>query len=203
MTRTDKHSTWTPHGILGRLGKDPRLTARVALGALLVANLAAAAVVLHPWGGSPEDLQRQLATLSRDAQQRETATARLRAIAGAVEKTRAEADQFFNENFLDRRTAYSTVLTELNALAEKAGVTARDHSFSYEPVEGSDTLALMVVSGNYEGSYADLVELISLIDRSPRFLTIERLQASPIQSQGTLAINVRLNLFVKGEGETQ
>ncbi len=34
-----------------RLGKDPRLTARLALGLLLVANLVAAAAVFRPWGG--------------------------------------------------------------------------------------------------------------------------------------------------------
>jgi Tfp pilus assembly protein PilO len=186
-----------------RLGKDPRLTARVALGLLLVANLAAAAAVFRPWGGSAEGLQQQLAQLRRDQQQRQAAVERLRTLVGTVEKTRTEVDRFFDRYFLDGQTVYSTVLAELNGLAEKAGVKAKDHTFNAEPIEGSDTLAMMTITGYYEGSYADLVMLVNAIDRSPRFLTIDRLQAAPLQTQGTLNVNLRLNAFVRGEAGSQ
>lgn len=186
-----------------RLGKDPRLTARVALGLLLVANLVAAAAVFRPWGGSAEGLQQQLAQLRRDQQQRQAAVERLRALVGTVEKTRTEVDRFFDRYFLDGQTVYSTVLAELNGLAEKAGVKAKDHTFNAEPIEGSDTLGMMTITGYYEGAYADLVELVNAIDRSPRFLTIDRLQAAPLQSQGTLNVNLRLNVFVRGEAASQ
>jgi Tfp pilus assembly protein PilO len=59
----------------------------------------------------------------------------------------------------------------------------------------------MNVTGNYEGSFADLVEFVNAVDRSPRFLTIERLQASPLQTQGALTVNLRINVFVRREGE--
>jgi Tfp pilus assembly protein PilO len=184
-----------------RLGKDPRLTVRIALGLLLAANLVAAAAVFRPWGGSPQELQRQLARFRREAQQRQETVNRLRSRVQTVERTRAEADQFFEKYFLERRTAYSTVLAELNGLAEKAGVRPKDHSLNEEPIEGSDTLGMMTIAGNYEGSYADLVEFVNAIDRSPRFLTIDRLQAAPLQSQGTLNVSLRLNVFVRGEAE--
>ncbi len=203
MTQADKNNGGPSHGLWERMAKEPRLTARIALGALLLVNVAAATIVVHPWGGSPEDLQRQLASLRRQVQLQEASTARLRQVADTVEKTREGADQFFDTYFLDRPTAYSTVLGELTSMADKAGVKARDHSFGYEPIEGSDTMAMMIVTGNYEGTYANLVQFIGLIDRSPRFLTIERLQASPLQSQGTLAINLRLNVFVRGDGATR
>jgi Tfp pilus assembly protein PilO len=186
-----------------RAGKDPRLAARVALGLLLLANLVAAAALFRPWGGSPEQLQRQLADLRREVGQRETAVQRLRTLTATVTETRADADQFFTKYFLDRQIAYSTVLGEINALADKAGVKARDHSFSEEPIEGSDTIVMLTITGNYEGSYADLVEFVNAIDRSPRFLTIERLQAAPMQAQGTLSINTRINVFVRGEAPPQ
>ncbi|HSW50834.1 MAG TPA: type 4a pilus biogenesis protein PilO [Bryobacteraceae bacterium] len=186
-----------------RLGKDPRLTARLVLGVLLAANLAAAAALLRPWGGSPEQLQRQLADMRREASQREATVRRLGALVETVVKTRAGSDQFFANYFLSRQAAYSTVLAELNALADKSGVKPKDHSFSEEPIEGSDTLAMLIITGNYEGSYADLVEFVNAIDRSQRFLTIERLQAAPIQSQGALNINLRISAFVRGEAAAQ
>ena len=186
-----------------RLGKDPRLTARVVLGLLLVANLVAAAAVFRPWGGSAEGLQQQLAQLRRDQQQRQAAVERLRTLVGTVEKTRTEVDRFFDRYFLDGQTVYSTVLAELNGMAEKAGVKAKGHTFNAELIEGSNTLGMMTVTGYYEGTYADLVELVNAIDRSPRFLTIDRLQAAPLQTQGTLNVNLRLNVFVRGEARSK
>jgi Tfp pilus assembly protein PilO len=186
-----------------RLGKDPRLSVRIVLGVLLAANLLAAAALLRPWGGSPDQLQRQLSQLRTEARQREEAVKRLGTLVSAVEKTRAESSQFLSKYFLSDQVAYSTVLEELRTLADKAGVKAKDHSFDMQPIEGSQTLALMNINGNYEGTYADLVQFVNAIDRSSRFLTIERLQAAPLQAQGTLNINLRINVFVRAEGEAR
>ncbi len=187
-----------------RLGKDPRWTARAVLGLLLLLNLAAAAAVFKPWGGSEEDVQRERRQLRIDVQERRVAVERLQTVVHTVEKTRAQADQFFEQYFLDRQSAFSTVLAELNAMAEKAGVRATgDNSNTFEPIEGSDNLAMMTVNGSYQGTYADLIEFVNEIDRSPRFLTIDRLQASPAQAPGTLSITMKLNVFVRGEVEPQ
>ena len=129
---------------------------------------------------------------------------RLQAVVQMVEKTRAQADQFFEQYFLDRQSAFSTVLAELNSMAEKAGIRLTgDNSYNFEPIEGSDNLAMMTVNGSYQGTYADLIEFVNAIDRSPRFLTIDRLQASPAQAPGALSISLRLNVFVRGEVEPQ
>ena len=114
------------------------------------------------------------------------------------------ADQFFEQYFLDRQSAFSTVLAELNGMADKTGIRLTgDNSTNFEPIEGSDNLAMMTVNGSYQGTYADLIEFVNAIDRSPRFLTIDRLQASPAQAPGTLSITMRLNVFVRGEVEPQ
>jgi Tfp pilus assembly protein PilO len=187
-----------------RLGKDPRWTARAVLGLLLLLNLAAAAAVFKPWGGSEEDVQRERLQLRAEVRERRVAVDRLQGVVRMVEKTRAQADQFFEQYFLDRQTAYSTVLAELNSTAEKAGMRpAGDNSYKFEAIEGSDSLAMMTVNGSYQGTYADLLEFVNAIDRSPRFLTIDWLQAAPAQAQGMLSISVRLNVFVRGEVEPQ
>ena len=48
-----------------------------------------------------------------------------------------------------------------------------------DPIEGSDDLDMMTISVNFEGSSAQLVKLVNLIDRSPRFLIIASPQAAP------------------------
>ncbi len=187
-------------GMRSRIAKDPRLAMRLVVGALLAANLAAAVAVFRPIGGSPEVLEQRLARLQAEVHQKEERLSRLRALAATVEKARSETDRFLHDYFLDRRTAYSTLVEELTSLARKAGVRPKGDSYVSERVEGSQTLEMLVITAHYEGTYADLVHFVNLIDRSPRFLTIDSLQAAPQQATGTLNISLKLNAFVrKGE----
>jgi type IV pilus assembly protein PilO len=184
-----------------RWSKDPRVTMRLVLGLLLLANLVTAAVIFGPWAVSPQDLQRRLAQLRADTQQRQTDLERLRTLVRTVEKTHAEADQFLEKYFLDSETTSSTILSELDKLTREAGVKQEEHTVSSEPIEGSDTLEMMSIEGHYEGTYADLIQFVNLLDRSPRFLIIERLQARPRQTQGLLNVSLKLNVFVREAGQ--
>jgi Tfp pilus assembly protein PilO len=160
-----------------------------------------AAVVFKPWGGSPEELRRNLLQLRGAERERRASVERFREIAGKVEKARKQSDDFFREYFLERRTAYSGIVSELSRIAQQVGIQAKEHTFTVEPVEGSENLAMLIITGHYEGSYGNLVHFVNEIDRTERFITIESMQATPQQSGGTLNINVKLNAFVVGEGE--
>jgi type IV pilus assembly protein PilO len=56
---------------------------------------------------------------------------------------------------------------------------------------------MMTISINFEGSSAQLVKLVNLIDRSPRFLIIESMQAAPQPKGDVLSVNLKINVFVK------
>src|SRR5882757_4243780 len=86
---------------------------RIALGVLLLATIAAAWIVMYPPGGSADDLQRQLVALESQTAARRTLLASTRQHVTAVEQGRTEGEKFLNEYFLARRTAYSTLLSEL------------------------------------------------------------------------------------------
>jgi type IV pilus assembly protein PilO len=185
-----------------RMGRDPRLVFRIVLGLLLAANLAAALLVFRPIGGSAEELERRLVALRRDLQQSQAVLQRLRTLTAKVDKGRAEGDRFISQHFLARRTAYSTLMAELGRAAQAAGIKPKEHAFNFEPIEGSDTLGMLVITANYEGSYADLVHFVNALDRSPRLLIVESLMASPQQSGGTLNVAMRLDAFVQDDGSS-
>jgi hypothetical protein len=183
--------------------KQPRALMRASIGALLAANLVAAVFAFHPFGGSAEDLERQITVLQRELQQKQVTVTRARAIAAKIEKARTEGDSFLVNAFVSRRAASSTIVSELVKSAKQVGMRHREHSYIFEPVEGSDTLSMMTIAGNYEGSYADLVRFVNLLDRSPRFLVIEFLQAAPQSSGGTLNVSMKLNTFVREVAEAK
>jgi hypothetical protein len=181
--------------------RQPRMLARIVLGALLLANLVMAAVVFKPWAASAADLDRQVTSLRKQLRDRQAAIERLRALVSKIESARAEGDRFQGDYFVSRRTASSTIVDELQTLAQKAGIKQKEAAYVFEPVEGSETISMMSVTANYEGTFADLMQFINLLDRSPKFLILESLQAAPQQSGLTLSVSMKLNSFVRDEGE--
>ncbi len=183
--------------------KDPRVSVRAALGTLLVLNIVAALILFKPWGGSADDLERQLVSMRQRLPQQQAALAKTKSIVEKVERARVEGEQFMAKYMLNGRSTYSSIVGELDRAAERVSLKPKERQFSTEPIEGSDTLEMMTISAKYEGAYLNLTKFINELDRSPRFLIIESLQASP-QPVGT-AVNVsfKLNAFVRDEAGIQ
>ncbi len=180
--------------------RTPTAVAQLALAIMLMADLVAAYFVWRPPGGSPAQLEQEIAELQAQLAQRRALLARTQVNVKKVELGRSEGDAFIQTYFLNERTAYSTILSELQAAEKEAKIKPKDHSFSApEPIEGSDNLSMLTITANCEGAYANLIDLINRIDRSPRLLIIESLNATPQQGGAALAINLRLNAFVRGD----
>lgn len=179
------------------LRKDPRVTARLVVGALLMANLVAAAVAFHPWGGSAEDLRRQEEQLRVQVAQARAKLDRTRALVAKVEQARKEGDGFLEQYITDARVTSSVLIAELNRTAGEAGIKQKEATFVLEPVEGSETLSQMTISAGYEGTYANLTKFVNLLDKSPRFLIIENMVAAPQQSGQNLNVSFKLDTFVR------
>ena len=177
--------------------KDPRFIARAGIGTLLLANLIAAYAVFYPVGGSAEELDAQISTMRSQLQQRQAAMARTRSLVSKIEQARTSGDQFLTEYFMDRRTASSTILSELDRAAKEAGMRPKERSFAYDPIEGSETLSMMTVVANYEGTYGDLLQFVNRLDKSAKFLILDTLMASPQQGGNVLNVQVKFNSFVR------
>jgi len=181
---------------LGRL-RDPKLAVRIVLGILVAMNLAAAGLVLFPPGGSAEDLERQASSLESQVQARRVVLDRTREHAAAVQKGRAEGDRCLNDYFLASRNHMSELLTELESAASESKIKPREHAYAIEPVDGSDTLSMLTITAAYEGTYADLMHFVHEIDRSPRLLIIDSLNAAPQEGAGLLTVSMKMETFVR------
>jgi Tfp pilus assembly protein PilO len=176
--------------------KDRRMKVRAGLGLLLAANLAAAVFVLHPLGGSVEDLAREMQSKRQDLAQQTQRLERTRSLVGKVQQAKVEGDKFLDECTMERRSAFSSVLTDVDKMAVDSGMKPKESSYVLDPVEGSDTILQLTISQNFEGSYESLTKLVNMLDKSPRFLIIDSLQAQPLSSGG-LSLTLRLFAFVR------
>jgi len=180
--------------------KDPRFLLRAGVALLLAANVVAAAFAFEPWGASVEDLERQAAALRQQIRQQRTTLDRTKAILKKVEVARGESDQFVDKYLLGKSSLASSLAKELEQSARKSGIRQKDTTFSFEPIEGSDTLTKAVVTGTYEGTYADLILFLNQLDRSDRLLIVEGLSAAPQQGGLTLGVTLKLNSIVREGG---
>ena len=178
--------------------RDPKVLVRAALGLLLAANLVAAAFAFHLIGDSPEALNQQLAGTLAEKQRAQAALNRGRALRGSIDKGKGEGERFLTTYMSSRRYTSSIIIGELNEIAKSAGMKMLDGTIApLEAIEGSEDLDMMTISVNFEGGSNELVKLANLLDRSKRFLIVESLTVAPRPKGDVLAVNVRLNTFVK------
>ncbi len=180
-----------------------RTLLRAGLGVLAAANLVALYFVIRPIGGSAEELAQQALDMRSAIRQQQGVLDRTRLLAGRIQSGRGESDTFMGAYFLPRRTAYSTIIAELNTLAGQAKITPRDSALALDAVDGSDNLDMMQISANFEGLYPDVIRFINLLDKSDRLLIIESLNATPQQSGGRLNVMLKLDTFVREDGSAQ
>lgn len=178
--------------------RDPTRAWKILAIALAVANLAAFLLLVKPvGGGSVADLEARLADLQTQIKGQQLSLRTAKNLVGKVEDARSGQERFMLTYFLDRRTMSSTILAEIKESAGKAGLVPKEHSFGFEPIEGSENLGLMTITANYEGNYSDLVHFVYLIDKSPRFLIIDNIQAAPQQQSQRLTARFKINAFVR------
>ena len=181
----------------GMAVKEPRVLLRATIGTLLAANLVAAVMAFKPFGGSADDLRREQEALRAQLARLQARVATSKQLVEKVETARREGDQFLEKYVTDRRIVSSTIQEELNRTAKEAGIKALPATLDLEAIEGSDTLEMMTISAGYEGSYADLAKFVNLLDKSPRFLIIENMQAAPQQGGQALTVTLKLDTFVR------
>src|SRR3984885_13517608 len=181
----------------------PRALIRLGLGTLAVVNLVALYFVIRPVGGSTQELAQQALDMHSAIRQQQGVLDRTRVLASKIQSGRGEGDQFMDSYFLPRRTAYSTIMSELNDLAGRAKITSRDSAYALDAVDGSDNLDKIQVSANLEGLYPDVIRFINLLDKSDRLLIIESLNATPQQSGGKVNVALKLDTFVREDGSAQ
>ena len=175
---------------------------RIGVVLLGAANLIAAAFAFHWFGNPALDTEEQVRATQRQLAQTQARLLQSRSMEGKVEQAREAGDQFLTAYMTDRRNTYSSVLSEMNRIAGEAHMKSKEKALPpLQPIEGSDNLSIMTLTANYEGTYAELLQFVNLLDKSRRFIIIESLQATPVQGGNTLNISIQVNTFVRGDAE--
>ena len=181
----------------------PEVLVRAALAVLLAGNLVAAGFAFHLWGDSPQSLEARIEAKRQEIIVARGQLTRAKGMSAKITLAREQGGAFIGTYMTPRKSTYSTILGELNHLAETAGIKTKDATISAERVEGSNSLSQLTITAGYEAAYPNLLKFVNLLDRSERFLIIESLTAAPQSGTGTLQVVIKLDTFVRDDLEDQ
>jgi hypothetical protein len=172
------------------------------LGAVFLALLNAVALFFYfvPPGGSRSDLTVQSMELRQRIAGTRKASFRLRTVASKVQLGNHESSDFEAKYFLPKRLAYEAVLAELQRMAAASGMQDRGGAYTEEPIEGTSDLTLLNLTANFEGTYANLMQFLYQVDKSPMLLMLDTLSAAPLQSGHLLNTSLRFQYIFREDG---
>ncbi|HEY6467337.1 MAG TPA: hypothetical protein VIY69_15165 [Candidatus Acidoferrales bacterium] len=128
--------------------------------------------------------------LAHTAQQLDADVERGQKIKASLPQVGKDCDEFYKDSFIDSRTVYSTVDSDISALSMKSGVKTTGRTFKATAVANRGVSELDI-SMSVEGDYPSLLKFVNGIERSKNFYFLTQLQLAAGSANG---IRLQLDL---------
>ena len=174
-----------------------RIRKNVVRGVVAVMILADVALLAWNLRPSPEALARrmqeqQLQFLSDRLARDVTHAAQVRVSLPEVQR---QCDEFYTHELSEVATGYSGVVSDLGAVAKKAGLRTGSISFTQKAVGGRGIMEVEV-SMTVDGSYLSVVNFVNGLERSANFYVLESLSLGS-STGGLLKLNLKLRTYFR------
>lgn len=128
--------------------------------------------------------------LAHNAQRLDADVERGKRIQTSLPEVGKDCDEFYKQSFVDSKTVYSTVDSDITALSAKSGVKTTGLTFKATPVPNRGVSELDV-SMTVDGDYSSLLKFVNGIERSKNFYFLTELQLGEAAAN---AIRLQLDL---------
>ena len=166
----------------------------MAIGLALAALLAMDAGLLYVrWQGSheaPYEMRAQRDRLQAQAKLLRADVQRGEKIRASLSQVGKDCDSFYHENFLDPKSGYSDIESDLGSIAQKSGLKTSAITFKEKALKDHGVTEIGI-STSVEGSYASIIQFISGLERSKNFYLLNDLRLDSVTTGG---IRLRLEL---------
>ncbi|MGA3293071.1 MAG: GspMb/PilO family protein [Candidatus Acidiferrales bacterium] len=167
----------------------------VVLALLLLADLA---LVFFLWQTSrqgPEAMRAQRERLTIQAKLLRADVQRGEKIRVSLPRAGNDCDAFYRESFLDGKTGYSEIESDLDAIASKAGVKTPGYAFKQTDVKDRGVTEISI-STSVEADYPSVIEFINGLERSKNFYLVDDLHLSSA-SVGGIRLDIQLHTYFR------
>lgn len=166
----------------------------------LVLNLAVLFAFTLPRAAAGRSLASRATTLreeiAREQKRADLVQRRNEVIAGNT----ADRARFYAELVGDRKVQLVPLLQELRQAASDLGLRMERQSYSLDPLEGVP-ITRFEIRLPLTGTYAQLGSFLDRLERSPRFLTVDRVSLREVGQGGQAVLEVSVSAYFRQEPE--
>ena len=172
--------------------KDTRRKVQIAIGALLVVDIAAAVLLFSPLVGSQRSRSEQMQTLWKTLQVKTREVEPLRGLDKKVVVAHDQIDDFYKSRLPNEDSA---IADALGKLAAETGV--KIDGIKYK-IEDSDPVGLrpVTIDADFAGNYLQLVRLVNELERSKLFFLVDSVELGGAQA-GLVKLQMKLETYLK------
>ena len=165
---------------------------KIAIGAMLAADLVAVAVLFSPLVGSAESRRLTMSQLTLDRQRKTREVEPLRGIDQKLVTAKGQIGQFYKDRFVARD---SDLAAELGKVASESGVRILQAKYKQDDPTAAGVVPVEI-EGNFSGDYLQLVRFINALERSKQFFTVDSVTLGG-ESTGPVRLEVKMHTFLR------
>jgi Tfp pilus assembly protein PilO len=166
---------------------------KIAIAAMVAADLVAAAILFSPLVGSANSRRELMNQLSVELRTKTRQVEPLRNINQKIVLAKEQIGQFYKERFGVRD---SDIAGELGKLASENGVRIVQAKYKEEDAEAFGIVPVEI-EGSFSGDYLQLARFINALERSKLFFTVDSVSLAG-ESTGPVRLEVKLHSYLKG-----
>jgi Type II secretion system (T2SS), protein M subtype b len=167
----------------------------IALGLLLLADLALAAFLWSASRQGPDALRAERAELALQAKLLRADLRRGEAIRASLPQVGRDCDTFYQHSFLDAKTGYSQIESDLGAIAQKAGVKTPAVAYEQKDVKDRGVTEISIKT-SVEADYPSLIRFINGLERSNNFYLVDELHLASV-STGGIQLEIAMHTYFR------
>ena len=173
------------------LGKSRRKL-KVAIGAMVVADVVAMAVLFSPLVGSADSRQLQLNLLRVELTKKNHEVEPLRGMDKKIVLAKDQISGFYRDRFAARD---SDLANELGKLASENGVRIQQLKYKQEEAESPGVIPV-AMEGSFSGNYLQLVRFINTLERSKMFFEVDGVDLAG-ESTGAVKLQITMHSYLR------
>ena len=165
---------------------------KIAIGAMLAADVVAMAVLFSPLVGSADSRQLQLNLLRVELTKKNHEVEPLRGMDKKIVLAKDQISGFYRDRFAARD---SDLANELGKLASENGVRIQQLKYKQEEAESPGVIPV-AMEGSFSGNYLQLVRFINTLERSKMFFEVDGVDLAG-ESTGPVKLQITMHSYLR------
>jgi Tfp pilus assembly protein PilO len=167
---------------------------KIAIGAMVAADVIAVAVLFSPLVGSADSRQLELNLLRVELHKKTREVEPLRGMDKKIVLAKDEIGEFYKDRFAAKD---SDLAKELGRLADQNGIRIQQAKYKKEDPESSGVVPIEIEI-SFSGNYLQLVRFINTLERSKLFFDVDSVDLAG-ESTGQVRLEITVHSYLRSD----